>query len=71
MVILILAVDKREGKRMRVWEAKSMQYRIADRFEERNTCLIIETIQIYDLVFTSRADHNCFICNRQYSEETQ
>ena len=41
MAVLIPAVDTREGKRMRVWEAKSIQYRIADRFEECNTCLVI------------------------------
>ena len=63
MVILIIAVDTREGKKMRVWEAKSIQYRIADRSEECNTCLVIETIQIYDFVFASGADHNCFICS--------
>ena len=61
MVILILAVDTREGKRMRVWEARSIQYRIADRFEECNTCLVIKTIQIYEFVFASGADHIGFI----------
>ena len=63
MVILIIAVDTREGKRMRVWEAISIQYRISDRFEECHTCLVIEAIQIYDFVFASGADHNCFICS--------
>ena len=58
-----LAVDTREGKRMRVWEAKSIQCSIADRFEECNTSLITETIQIYDFVFASGTDHNCFICS--------
>ena len=48
---------------MRVWEAKSIQDRIEDRFEVCNTCLAIETIQIYHFVFASRADHNCFICS--------
>ena len=48
---------------MRVWEAKSIQDRIADRSEVCNTCLIIEAIQFYDFVFASRADHNCFICS--------
>ena len=64
MVILILAVDTREGKRVRFWEAKSIQYRIADRFEECNTCLVIKTIQIYEFVFASGADHICFIFRR-------
>ena len=44
MVILNLAVETREVKRMKVWEAKPIQDRIADRFEVCNTYLVIETI---------------------------
>ena len=36
MVFLALAVDTRGEKRIRVWKAKSIQYRIGDRFEECN-----------------------------------
>ena len=60
MVILILYVDTRAEKRMRVWEAQSIQYRIADRLEECSACLVIETIDIYDFVFASYADHISF-----------
>ena len=61
MVLLILAVDTRGEKRMKVWKAKSIQYRVLDRFEECNPCLTIETIHIYDFVFASRADQKYFI----------
>ena len=69
MVILIIAVDTKGEKRIRIKEAKSIQYRIVDRFEECNPCLILEIIHIYDFVFVSRADQKCFIYSRQYSEE--
>ena len=56
MVNFVLAVDTRGEKRMTVWESTSIQYRITDKFEEFNPCLVIETIHIYDFVFASRAD---------------
>ena len=56
MVNFVLAVDTRGEKRMTVWESTSIQYRITDKFEEFNRCLVIETIHIYDFVFASHAD---------------
>ena len=55
MVILILAVDTWGEERMSIWAAKSIQYRIADRFEVCNPCLVIEAIHIYDFVLASHA----------------
>ena len=46
MVILILAVDTWGEERMSIWTAESIQYRIADRFEVCNPCLVIEAIHI-------------------------
>ena len=54
---------------MRVWEVKSIQYRIADRFEECNPCLVIETFHISDFVFASPSDQKCFIYSWQYPEK--
>ena len=61
MVILPLAVDTREEKKVRVWEAKSIKCRIADRLEQCNPCFVIETIHINDFVLASREDQKCFI----------
>ena len=73
IIIVILAVDTRGKKKMRVWEVPPMQYRTADRFEECNPCLVIETIHIYDFVFALCADHISFIadniqkkCNKRH-----
>ena len=60
MVNFVVAVDTRE-KRMTFWEAKTIQYRITDKFEEFNPCLVTEPTHIYDFVFASRADQKCFI----------
>ena len=73
MVILILAGGTRGEKRMRIWEAKSIQCRIADRFEECNPCLVRETIHIYDFVFAVCPDDISFTarniqqkCNKKH-----